>query len=69
MGKNSSVSKATSKKTTSAASPTKRIQKSKTLKLSAPKRAPKAKSQFTKEVTLFRDQKDYFSVDAKYSHL
>lgn len=64
MGKNNS-SKATSKRTTTAVSPTKKINKTKTLKI-VPK---KAKSQFTKEVTLFHDQKDMFTIDAKYAKL
>ena len=65
MGK---TSKHTSKKSTTAASPTKKITKTKSLKVSTQK-APVAKSQFTKEVTLFRDQKDMFTIDAPYAKL
>jgi hypothetical protein len=62
------TSKHTSKKSTTAASPTKKITKPKTLKIS-PQKASKAKSQFVKEVTLFRDQRDMFTMDATYAKL
>ncbi len=65
-----SSSRQTSKKTTRTQSPTKKITKSKTLKISSPaKKNSKPKSQFTKEVVLFRDQRDEFSRDQGYKKL
>jgi len=62
--------KSPSKKQTSATTP--KISKKKNLiaKNKTPKKAAndKPKSAFTKEVHLFRDQKDTFSVDRKYDH-
>ena len=37
--------------------------------IAKPKKTSKAKSAFQKEVTLFRDQKDYFTMDQKYANL
>lgn len=67
MGKNVKSSKAASSKTKSS---TKKIAK-KTLKVSqsSPKKASKAKSAFTRTVTLFKDLKDNFSIDEKYNTL
>ena len=72
------TSKSSSKKATSASTPH-ALKKKKSLtikkktasasKPSSPKKSPsKAKSAFTKEVHLFRDQKDWFSVDRKYDN-
>jgi hypothetical protein len=57
-------SKSVSKKQTTATTP--KISKKKSLIAKSAKKSSKPKSAFTKEVHLFRDQKDCYSLDRKY---